>query len=943
MGIMGNLAWAGHTASTVSAASIEQPVSATAPAVAFYYGADIPWHELQAFDVAVIDPDHVQGALPVLPHTRVTAYVSVGEVQDTRTYAAQIPVEWLVGRNAAWGSRIIDQAQSGWPAFFVDKVIAPLWEQGYRDFFLDTLDSWQLIAKTPEQRAAQENGLIAVITALKQRYPEARLIFNRGFEILDRTHTQVSAVAAESLYQGYNASRKSYHPVLEKDRAWLMKTMQHVRDELGLPVIAIDYVSAGDRDLARATARRIEADGFIPWVTTGELNTLGVGKIEVMPRRVLLVHSPLPNEYALRQNPVVRLATMPLNYLGYAPEYVDTLNLPQTSLAGRYAGIVIWLGRDVSETELQRMADWLPKQVSEQIPVAIVGQLSALLNTSLKSTLGFVQRGGVPRTGEVSIVERNAMMGLEREPHPSVENFFPLKLKNGTPLLTLAQNGQQQDAAGLAPWGGYVLAPYAVVTLADIVDSRWVIDPFAYFKAALRLPDMPVPDVTTESGRRMLMVHMDGDGFVSRSELPGNPYAGELVRDRVVRKYDLPMTISVIEAELSPHGLYPKLSQKLEAVARDIFREAHVEIASHSYSHPFNWHLAQIESDADEGNYNLAIRDYRFDLKREIEGSITYINTRLAPPNKKVNLFLWTGDCIPGRDALEMTQHLGVLNMNGGDTTAVRTNSTLTRVEGLGVNRKGLFQVFAPNQNENVYSHDWTGPYYGYERVIETFQLTEKPRRIKPMDIYFHSYITTKLAGMSSLDKVFSYALNQEITPVHASEYARKVMSFQNVAIARSAQGWRIRGMGPLHTLRIPASMGTPDMQQSRAVAGYNDHMENRYVHLNANADEADLILQPGLKAGQNGQAVQQAQGEPEVTVRLVSANAVIEDSQRSGNSHRWSLAGYVPLQFALAHAENCRIRVEGRALMPVRREGVVTHYRISAHAARPLEAICTH
>ena len=40
---------------------------------------------------------------------------------------------------------------------------------------------------------------------------------------------------------------------------------------------------------------------------------------------------------------------------------------------------------------------------------------------------------------------------------------------------------------------------------------------------ALRLPDMPVPDVTTESGRRMLLVHMDGDGFVSARSLPLGP------------------------------------------------------------------------------------------------------------------------------------------------------------------------------------------------------------------------------------------------------------------------------------------------------------------------------------------------------------------------------------------------------------------------------------
>lgn len=47
----------------------------------------------------------------------------------------------------------------------------------------------------------------------------------------------------------------------------------------------------------------------------------------------------------------------------------------------------------------------------------------------------------------------------------------------------------------------------------------------------------------------------------------------------------------------------------------------------------------------------------------------------------------------------------------------------------------------------------WT--FYGFERVIETFEFTETPRRLKPINIYFHTYLTTKLAGMRSLDKVF--------------------------------------------------------------------------------------------------------------------------------------------------------------------------------------------
>ena len=158
-----------------------------APAVAFYYGAQPPWDDLQAFDLVVVDPGHVPNPTqPVLPQTERVAYVSVGEVHPSRAYASKIPKAWLKGDNKDWGSRLIDQAAPDWPRFFSDSVIDPLWAAGYRSFFLDTLDSYHLFAKTPEEKAGQEAGMVALVMELKRRHPQAKLIFNRGFEILDR-------------------------------------------------------------------------------------------------------------------------------------------------------------------------------------------------------------------------------------------------------------------------------------------------------------------------------------------------------------------------------------------------------------------------------------------------------------------------------------------------------------------------------------------------------------------------------------------------------------------------------------------------------------------------------------------------------------------------------------------------------------------------------------
>lgn len=897
-------------------------VATPSPAVAFYYAANPPWDELQAFDIVVVDPDHVPNPiLPELTHTRLAAYVALGEAHPSRATTASIPQAWLRGENKDWGSRLIDQSQADWPRFFTDNMIAPLWKNGYRTFFLDTLDSYHLFAKTPEQRAVQEAGMVAVVNALKARFPQAKLIFNRGFEILDRTHAHVEAVAAESLFQGYSARQTKFTSVSEVDRTWLLDQLQRVKNQYRLPVIAIDYVPSSQRPLARETAQRILDLGLIPWVATPDLGTLGVGAIEVVPRKVLVVHSPLNDEYELQDLSPVRLLAMPLNYMGQVPEYVDANHLPQGALAGRYAGIVVWLTNLSEEGERKKLTGWLARQAAEKVPFALFGPSNLFADGSFSKSMSLTV-SYPPITAEaIEIVQNSPMLGFEREPRPDPNAFSSLLIDKGQALLTLKRGDHRQVAAALMPWGGYVLEPYGVVPLPGGNGNRWVIDPFEFLRQSLRLEPMPTPDVTTETGRRMLMVHMDGDGFISRTELPGNPLAGEAVRDRVVNKYPLPMTMSIVEAETSPDGLYPTLSAAAEKAARDIFRAPHVAIASHSYSHPFDW--ARASATGVSGRDHLPLPGYKFDLEREIEGSIRYIEERLAPPGKKVEVFLWTGSCNPGSDATAWAYKRGVFNMNGGDTLANRTHPTVTRVEGLGLPRQGGFQVYAPNQNENLYTNNWQGPFYGFERVIETFEFTEKPRRLKPINIYFHTYITTKRAGMTSLEKVFSYALAQETTPVHISDYARKVLNFQRLAVARTPAGWRIRGADQLRTLRLPVSMGFPDLQKSNGVAGYRSGSAERYVHLGNSS--AELILSPGELPGPT----------------LMSANGKVERSVRVGDGWRWDLAATVPLRFTLANAQSCRVRAAGRDLTPVRRDANLAFFEIQAHAARPLEAIC--
>ncbi|WP_407899995.1 bifunctional glycoside hydrolase 114/ polysaccharide deacetylase family protein [Ferrigenium sp. UT5] len=912
-------------------------VFAAQPSIAVFYGVNPPWDELHAFDAVVVEPLHVPDpTLYSTERTALFAYVAVGEVSPERDYSRDIPSAWKLGNNPDWGSMVVDQAQPEWPAFFAERVIKPLWEAGFRGFFLDTLDSYRLHTQTAAEKVRQEAGLIAVIRELKRRYPQAKLIFNRGFEILPQVHQDVYAVAAESLFQRWDAAQQHFVAVPPVDREWLLGQLNHIRQDYHLPVLSIDYVPPGQRDLARATAARISDLGFIPWVSNPELDMLGVGEIEVMPRKVLMVHNSANTEYDLNGTSVLHYATMPLNYLGYSAEYLDARRtLPAEPLTGRYAGIVVWLDRAAGR-EGAVLHAWLTRQKKAGIPIVILGDGAFLFGNGDAAEFGLAYSKPANTRMRLHVVQRDALVGFEAQPVLDRTAFFPVLARDANVLLTLAnERNEQQDAIALTGWGGYALNPQVLVELPSVRtdgramdisrNMRWVINPIEFLRRALKLPDMPVPDVTTENGRRVLMVHMDGDGFANRGEFPGAPYAADVLLKQILKKYPVPMTLSVIQGEIAPDGLYPAQSAALEGIARAMFVLPHVEIASHSLSHPFYWRKAV--ANPEEEGYHLKLNNYEFDLQQEIAGSIAYIETRLAPPGKKVKVFLWTGDTNIGSDALALAAQAGVASMNGGETTITRSFPTLTLVAPLGVAKGGVFQVYAPNQNENVYTNNWLGPFYGYERVIETYEMTDAPYRLKPVDVYFHTYSASKPASLKALERVFEWALAQPLTPVHVSDYVRRVQDFNQMVVARTREGWRVRGSGELRELRAPVSLGQPVIHADSGVAGFNRYDNQHYLHLGGS--EASIRFRPVATAAPY----------------LVSANARIERVTSSetadGTTVKLALRGHVPLQFELSLGARCGVQADGRAIRADSAHNGVSYFFTSSHVIDQLRIHC--
>jgi hypothetical protein len=868
-----------------------------APSVALFYGRNAPFDELRAFDIVVVDPDH--GADPVVygaGPSRLFAYVSVGEAHPTRPWFKDLAPGWQLTKNRVWGSSVLDLTQPQWTAFLVERVFAPLWARGYRGFFLDALDSYRLAPQFDE--VAQRRGLVDLIEELHCRFPGVRLILNRGFDIVPAVKDKVVMVAGESLFRGWDAAKRRYVEVKATDRDWLLGQLQAVRDRYGIPVLAIDYVDPADRAGAREVADRVRALGIVPWVTDGDIGSLGVGAVEVMPRKILVVYDG-KEAPAIGASMVHRYLTMPMNHLGYVPVYADVNDpLPDSILAGRYAGIVTWFSGYIGPGP--RLAEWLERQINAGMRVAVFGTFGLALQGARAQAFG-LQAAPAPSRGTLRVVQRKAMIGLEIEPRPDRHRLEPLRLAEagGHSLLQVADDANRLfDAAALTRWGGYVLDPFTIVEVPGTDQVRWVVDPFAFLQEALALPEIPVPDVTTGSGRRLMFAHVDGDGFPSRAELPGAPFAGQVLFDEILTRFRIPTTVSVIEVEMSAGGRYPAESRELEGIARRIFRLPHVEIASHSYSHPF------------------------LDLRREILGSVDYIREQLAPPEKPVRVFQWSGDSVPGADALAVVARAGLLNINGGDTIVTRSNPSLGAVAGLGIEKGGVLQVYAPIGSEARYTNLWRGPFDGFRNVIGTLEMTEAPRRLKPIDIYFHVYSATKRTSLASLRDVYRWAMAQATQPIFASEYIRMVQDFYSLTIARSPDGWLVRGHGEVQTLRAPVALGFPDPQSSAGVGGFMRGGEGTYIHLTG--AEAQVRFSNVRPSG----------------AYLAEANARLEESTTADGRLVMKLRGHLPLEFSLANAEECAVTRDGRSIHGRRTVGGALQFRLDETAAT-VQVLC--
>ena len=617
----------------------------------------------------------------------------------------------------------------------------------------------------------------------------------------------------------------------------------------------------------------------------------------IIPRKLLIAYQSQTGQKE-NVNTYFDICQTITDYYGLLSDYIDvnTLSFPKDQDMKRYRAIITAFNSNQIKKGIPWLK-WLKHQCDNGIKLIILGPLSG--NDLKKSNeykkliddifmyLGIQYKGMYSSHQGRLRYQFKDSQGVEFErPYPVFPKSYELfKVidPNVKVWLSMKRNdlkNSESTVIATCPNGGF--ARYSEMFWMDLVSykKKWYINPFKFFEEALGIKNLPRLDPTTLNGLRVAFSHIDGDAFSGPSRINHKKTCAEIIRDDVLKKYNYPVTASVIVAEISPEAAG---STQMVNLAKDIFALPNIEPASHAFSHPFYWNANSGAKNRYPSQYGILVKGYTFNSEKEIVFSMNYISQHLSPPDKPCKVMLWSGACDPTEKDLIYCKINNSYNMNGGDTVFDNANDSYTAVAPLYRKVGSTYQIHCGQANENILTNLWEGPYYGFQEIIETMKRTGSPKRIKPIDIYYHFYSGEYQSSLEALQNVYEWVLKQNVALVYTSQYIKMMQGYLQAEIFRNDQGhFLIKNYHHCLTVRFDHMSGLPDLRHSKNVTGFSQQPQGLYVSLKPNTSEATIAFLSASDITQNIPYIESATGW--VMKSNVSGNSILIEFQGFGS-----------------------------------------------------------
>ena len=258
---------------------------------------------LAKYDFAIVESRHWQQSnLDQLhsdnPNCLIVAYLTIGEEDDNPNHPSdpclgsvpynqcdgrvEIKDDWKLGRNEEWSSSYINAGKDGWQELMLADLQVII-DKGFDGVFFDTVDTAEP-GKYPDTRS----GMIALIKRLREQFPDAVFVQNRGLSVADSTvsndgQTLVDRVMFEDVTTSYSPALDGKPEVYQRQPNADLEEWEALQDQIGVPLLALDYVKPnllpsnnmpGSDEIAREAYDFSLSYGFIPFVSVGALDQL---------------------------------------------------------------------------------------------------------------------------------------------------------------------------------------------------------------------------------------------------------------------------------------------------------------------------------------------------------------------------------------------------------------------------------------------------------------------------------------------------------------------------------------------------------------------------------------------------------------------------------------------------------------------------------------------
>lgn len=276
-----------------------------------------------------------------------------------------------------------------------------------------------------------------------------------------------------------------------------------------------------------------------------------------------------------------RFAELPLNYLGFILRFHDIrTKLPDPAEMARYHGVLTWFAGSVADSSAYLA--WASQVSRMNVRYVIFGDIGVATNSANILVVNrLLESAGVQHTGDYVkptlgtrvVKEDHGLIGFECRLGPVLSDYPVIKANGastriGLMLETPAHDGRRKAVlVAIGEKGGYAAMNYEFChQRPPLYQGRWLIDPFAFFRAAFGSDDRPIPDTTTASGNRLYFSMLANDGWTRSTKIEGfrnaSVMAGEVVlRELIEPFHDLPATIDLQDEETAKSGRSGRMTQ----------------------------------------------------------------------------------------------------------------------------------------------------------------------------------------------------------------------------------------------------------------------------------------------------------------------------------------------------------------------------------------------